>query len=289
MDILSILRAIILGIVQGLTEYIPVSSSGHLIIVPWLFNWRDPALTGLVFDVALHMGTLLAVIWFFWADWVRLVRAGWAALREWKIGADTDRKLAALLVVGCIPGGIAGLVGESKIERAYHQAGGIPFSAMLVMAILIAALGLALYLAERWARHSRPLETLTLRDAIVIGLAQAAAILPGVSRSGSTITAGLAMGLKRDAAARYSFLLSAPIIAGAGAKSVFDLLGELKNGTLASSELILFPIGFVVAAISGYLCIRFLLAYLQRHSTNIFVYYRWALAVLVIVVALARR
>jgi undecaprenyl-diphosphatase len=289
MDILNILRAIILGIVQGLAEFVPISSSAHLVIVPWLFRWTDPALNSLVFDVALHLGTLLAVIWFFWADWVCLVRAGFAALFQWKIGVDADRKMAVMLVVGCIPGGIAGVLGESKINAAYHQPGGISFSAMLVMAVLIAALGLALYLADIWARHARALGTLSWRDAIVIGVAQAAAILPGVSRSGSTITAGLAMGLKREAAARFSFLLSAPIILGAGLKSMLDVLGGLKNGGLSSADLILFPIGFVFAAISGYVCIRFLLHYLQNHSTKIFVYYRWALAVLVLAVAFARR
>ncbi len=286
---LTILRAIILGLIQGLTEYVPVSSSAHLVIVPWLFRWTDPALTSLTFDVALHLGTLLAVIWFFAADWVRLIRAGVASIAERKIGADPDRRMAWFLVIGCIPGAIAGMLGESKIEKLFHQPNTpIQPSAMIAMAALIALLGAALFLAERLAQHQRDLKQLTLRDAVVIGLAQAAAIFPGVSRSGSTITAGLAVGLERAAAARFSFLLSAPIIAGAGAKSLLDVFQEFKAGAITQAELLLFPIGFIAAAISGYLCIKLLLRFLQRNSTNVFVYYRWALAVLVIVVALAR-
>jgi len=142
--------------------------------------------------------------------------------------------------------------------------------------------------ADHLARHLVELKGLTFNKVLAIGFAQALAIFPGVSRSGSTITTGLALGLKREAAARFSFLLSAPIIAGAGLKSLYDIYSGLKTGAIAQNELILFPIGLVVAAISGYLCIRFLLNYLQKHNTNIFAYYRWALAVLVAIVALAR-
>jgi undecaprenyl-diphosphatase len=287
--LLTILRAIILGLIQGLTEYIPISSSAHLVIVPWLFRWTDPALTSLTFDVALHLGTLLAVIWFFAADWVRLIRAGVASIAERKIGADPDRRMAWFLVIGCIPGAIAGVLGESKIEKLFHQPNTpVQPSAMIVMAVLIALLGAALFLAERLAQHQRDLKRLTLRDAVVIGLAQAAAIFPGVSRSGSTITAGLAVGLERPAAARFSFLLSAPIIAGAGAKSLLDIYSAIKSGAIAQSEFVLFPVGFIAAAISGYFCIKFLLRFLQKNSTDIFVYYRWALALLILAVAVLR-
>lgn len=287
---MTLLQAIILGIVQGLTEYIPISSSAHLIIVPWLFGWHDPALTSLSFDVALHMGTLLAVIWFFATDWTRLIRAALASLSERKIGTDPYRKLAWLLIIGCIPGGIAGVLGESKIDHLFHQPN-VPIKpiAMIVMAIIIAALALALFIVERLARHIREMNSITLKDAIIIGLAQALAIFPGVSRSGSTITAGLALNLKREAAARFSFLLSAPIIAGAGLKSIWDLVQQYRGGTsFSSGELLLFPFGFVVAAISGYFCIKYLLRYLQQNSTDLFVYYRWGLAVLIIIVALVR-
>jgi undecaprenyl-diphosphatase len=287
---MTILQAIILGIFQGLTEYIPISSSAHLIIVPWLFGWHDLALTSLSFDVALHLGTLVAVIWFFAADWARLIRAGLTSLAECKIGADSDRKLVWLLVIGCIPGGIAGVLAESKIDQLFHQPN-VPIKqiAIIVMGIIIASLALVLFVVERLARHTREMNSLTLKDATIIGLAQALAIFPGVSRSGSTITAGLALNLKRDTAARFSFLLSAPIIAGAGLKSTWDMVQQYQGGiSFSSAELILFPFGFVAATISGYFCIKYLLRYLQKNSTNLFVYYRWGLSLLIIIVALVR-
>lgn len=284
-----ILQAIILGIVQGLAEFIPISSSAHLIIVPWLLGWNDPVLDSLTFDVALHLGTLVALLWFFAADWVRLIRAGIASIVERKIGDDVDRRLAWFIIIGTIPGGIAGVLGEKAITELFHKPNApIAPMAMIVMAIIIALLGAALFVAERIAKHVRGMNDLSLKDTILIGLAQAFAIFPGVSRSGSTITAGLALGLQRETAARFSFLLSAPIIAGAGAKSMFDLYRDLKAGQMAQGELVLFPIGFVAAAISGYFCIRFLLRFLQKNSTDIFVYYRWALAVLIIAVAVWR-
>lgn len=285
-----IIQAIILGIVQGLTEFIPVSSSAHLIIVPWLFNWDDQVLNGLSFDLALHLGTLVALLIFFASDWARLIRAGIASIVERKIGGDPDRRLAWFVVIGTIPGGVAGYLAESKVEELFHQPGAPhQTSAMVAMAIIIALLGALLFIAERIAKHLRSMNQLALSDAIWIGLAQALAIFPGVSRSGSTITAGLALGLQREAAARFSFLLSAPIIAGAGAKSLFDLYKQIRIGAIPQGDLILFPIGFVAAAISGYLCIRFLLRFLQHNSTNIFVYYRWALALLIVAVSLLRR
>lgn len=286
---MTILQAIILGIVQGLTEFIPVSSSAHLIIVPWLFGWNDPALTSLPFDVALHLGTLIAVLAFFASDWVRLIRAGLASLVERKIGADPDRRLAWLLLIGCIPGGIVGVLAESKINDLFH-APGTPVrpAAIIVMGLILALLGALLFTAERLARHTRKMEDLTLKDSILIGLAQALAVFPGVSRSGSTITAGLALGLERPTAARYSFLLSAPIIAGAGLKSLYETYQGVSTGLITRGDLLLFPIGFIAAAISGYLVIRFLMRFLQTNSTAVFVYYRWALAVLIIVVALLR-
>jgi undecaprenyl-diphosphatase len=282
---MEIIQAIILGIVQGLTEYIPISSSAHLIIIPWLFNWTDPAITSLSFDVALHLGTLVAVLWFFARDWVRLIRAWFVSIKERKIAGDPDRRLAWFIVLGCIPGGIAGVLAESKIDQWFHQPNTpISKNAILVLAIIILLLAFALLIAEKSAKHTRSMEGLTFKDVVIIGLSQALAIFPGVSRSGSTITAGLALGLKREDAARFSFLLGAPIIAGAGAKSLIDLIQAGFTG----NELILFPIGIVVAAITGYFCIKYLLTYLQKHSTDIFVYYRWALAGLIVLVAFLR-
>jgi undecaprenyl-diphosphatase len=283
----SLFQAIVLGIVQGLTEFIPISSSAHLVIIPWLFHWNDP---GLSFDLALHLGTLIALISFFWSDWVRLVRAGVASIIERKIGLDTDRRLAWFLVIGTIPGAFAGWLAESKIEELFHQPDTThTMGAMIAMAVIIVLLGGALFIVERIARHLRGLNEFSLKDAVIIGFSQALSIFPGVSRSGSTITAGLAVGLQRETAARFSFLLSAPIMLGVGLKSLLDVRGELASGAMSQSDLLPFTIGFIVAAISGYLCIKFLLRFLQKHSTDIFVYYRWLLAILVIIVALIRQ
>jgi undecaprenyl-diphosphatase len=269
-----------------LTEFIPVSSSAHLIIVPWLFRWNDP---GLAFDVALHLGTLAALLGFFWKDWVRLIRAGIASIVERKIGDDIDRRLAWFLVIGTIPGGIAGFLAESKIEELFHKPD-TPHAmgAMIAMAVIIALLGAGLFIAERIARHLRGLNEVSLKDAIVIGISQALAIFPGVSRSGSTITAGLALGLQRETAARFSFLLSAPIMLGAGLKSMFDFQSGLASGTIAHSEILTVGVGFIAAAVSGYLCVKLLLRFLQKHSLDVFVYYRWLLAVMIITVAVIR-
>jgi undecaprenyl-diphosphatase len=283
---LAIYQAVILGIIQGLTEFIPISSSAHLIIVPWLFRWDDP---GLAFDIALHLGTLTALIWFFWSDWVRLVRAGIASIIERKIGLDTDRRLAWFLVIGTIPGGLAGLLAQGKIEELFHQPGATHAAGpMIAMAVIIALLGTALFIIERTARHTRGLNQVSLRDSLIIGVSQALAIFPGVSRSGSTITAGLALGLQRETAARYSFLLSAPIMLAAGLKSLIDVITGLESGAFVQSDVLIMVIGFLAAALSGYFCIKFLLRYLQRNSTDIFVYYRWTLAILVVIVAIIR-
>ena len=182
-----------------------------------------------------------------------------------------------------------GVLAEDKITQLFHQPNTpIQPAAMIVMAVLLAGMGLLLLLADRVARHTIDMNMITLRDTVLIGLAQAFAIFPGVSRSGSTITAGLALGLERETAARFSFLLSAPIIAGAGAKSIFDIVKGLSAGTITSGELILFPVGLIAATISGYLCIRYLLRYLQSHSTDVFVFYRWGIAILVAIVAVVR-
>ncbi len=286
---ISILESIILGIIQGLTEFIPISSSAHLIVVPWFLGWEDPGINSLAFDVALHLGTLAAVLWFFYTDWLRLARAGIASIRERKIGADPYRRLAWLLVIGCIPGAIIGALAESKIEHLFHEPNQPhQIGAMIAVAALLAAAGAIMLLADRLARHLRGMNSLTLKDALIIGFAQALAVFPGVSRSGATITAGLALGLERPAAARFSFLLSAPIVAGAGLKSLWGVVQGMQAGEIPASALSLFLIGFAAAAISGYLCIKFLLRYLQGHSVAIFAYYRWALAGLIVLVALVR-
>lgn len=285
-----IIEAIILGFVQGATEFIPISSSAHLIIVPWLFGWTDPALTSLSFDVALHLGTLAALLAFFATDWIRLARAWFKSIAERRIGSDPDRRLAWLVVIGTIPGALAGFLLESRIEALFHRPG-VPVSstALIIMAAIIAGFGVLLLLADHLGRQVENMEDLNLKNTLLIGVAQALAIFPGVSRSGSTISTGRALGLTREAATRFSFLLSAPIIAGAGIKSVWDVISGLQGGAIARTDLIIFPVGFIMAALTGFYCIRFLLNYLQANNMNIFVFYRWALAVLLFVVAMIGR
>jgi undecaprenyl-diphosphatase len=284
-------RAIALGIVQGLTEFIPVSSSAHLVIVRWLFGWSDPVLEGLSFDLSLHLGTLVALLAFFATEWVRLVRAGVASLVERRIGDDPDRQLAWFLVLGSIPAGVAGFLAEAKIEELFHSPSSSDHQrngAYLAIAALLIVGGLALWAADHFGRQRRGIEQLKLGDVIVIGLAQALSVFPGVSRSGSTMMAGLALRLNRPAAAQFSFLLSTPIILAAGLKGVFNLTKQFQSDQLTLVDLQLFGVGFVASMVSGYFCIKFLLRFLQTHSTAVFAGYRCVLAGLIICVALRR-
>ena len=286
---MQLIQTIILGLVQGLTEFIPVSSSAHLVIVPWLFGWDDALFRSLGFDVALHLGTLTALVVFFWKDWVRIVGAWFKSIGQLKIGADPDRRMAWFIIVACVPGAAVGVLLQTKIENLFHPEGSpILAGSMIAMAVIIALLGALLLLADRLAKHERAIGAMSWKDAILIGLSQALAIFPGVSRSGATITAGLALGLEREAAARFSFLLSAPIIAGAGAKSVYDFARGLGQAGTETAGLGLIAVGFIVAAVSGFFCIKLLLSFLQKHTAKVFVFYRWALAVLVVVAALAK-
>lgn len=278
------LQAAVLGIVQGLTEFLPVSSSAHLVVVPWLFGWADPVIASLSFDVALHMGTLLAVVVFFRKDWVRVIGAWFRSIAERRIGQDPDRRMGWFLLASVVPGGLAGILFESKVTSSFHELP-ISQSSMIAMAAVIAALGVILWLADTLAARAKELGKLTLKDALIVGFAQALAIFPGVSRSGATISAGRALGYDRPSAARFSFLLSAPIIAGSGIKSLYDLL---KAGGFSGEEGIAFPIGFATAAVSGLLCIKFLMGFIQKRSFKGFAIYRFALAALVLAVALAR-
>lgn len=289
MDLSPIFQAILLGVVQGLTEFLPISSSGHLILIPWFFGWDHAVIDSLPFSVALHIGTLISVLAYFFQDWVRLVRAAVASLIERRIGSDPDRRLAWLILLGCVPGAIVGALAESKVEEVFHAPNApLTDSAVIAMAIIIALTGLALFVAERIAQHVRGMSEIRASDALLIGAAQAAAIFPGVSRSGATLTAGLFLGLKRTTAARFSFMLGAPIIAGAGLKSLYNLASGVGSPPLSAYDLLIYFAGFAAAAVSGFLTIHLLLGYLQRHTTDIFVYYRWGLALLIAALAVLR-
>jgi undecaprenyl-diphosphatase len=263
-------QAIILGIVQGLTEFIPVSSSGHLVLLPWLFGWPEP---GLAFDTVLHLGTLLAVLIVFWRDFIILAVAWLRSLVQHK--ADTPQaRLAWWVVLGTLPAALLGALLEKHFEAL--------FSAPLYVAVFLGITGLWLVLAERMGRRERQVEDLTWWQTLLVGLAQGLAIAPGISRSGATIGAGMLWGLKREAAARFSFLLAAPIIFGAGLLQLKKLLGVPGLGR----ELPLLALGFLAAFITGYLCIRFLLGYLKEHRLTVFAAYCWVVGFSTIVIIL---
>lgn len=269
---MNLFHAFVLGLVQGLGEFLPISSSAHLIIVPWLFNWPDP---GLGFDVALHWGTLLAVLAYFWKDVWLIVRGFFHSLapstRDLK--ENIYQKLAWLLIIASVPGAIIGYLLEKKAEDAFRNP--------LHIALTLAVFALVLLFADKFGKKQKNLDRIKWLDALWIGLSQALAIFPGVSRSGSTIATGLGLGFKREDAARFSFLMSIPIIFGAGLVS----LKHFHDG-VTSSELI---VGFITAAMFGFLSIKYMLRYLSNHDYKIFVWYRILAAALVIAVFLARK
>ncbi len=247
------LEAIILGVVQGFTEFLPVSSTAHLILFPWFFNWTGEVDT-LSFDIALHTGTLIALLACFWRDWIELI--------------TKKQKLFGLIVLASIPAGVAGYLLNNFAERALREP--------LIISMMLVAVGFLMLIAEK-ANKYKDMEKTGLKDAIIIGVAQAIAIIPGVSRSGITISAGLFRGLKREASARFSFLLSTPIIAGATMLHFKKLITAQENYNLQ-----LFAIGLVTSYITGIVAIKFLLNFLKKHPLNVFVYYRFILAVVII-------
>ena len=278
---IGLVQAIVLGAVQGLTEFLPISSSAHLVLVPWLLGWSDP---GLTFDVALHLGTLAAVLAYFWRDIGRMVVALARGLAIRKPLAEPDARLGLLIAAGSIPGAVAGYLGDKPIEAYFHRAEA-ERSALAVIAVVLILMGLLLGLAELVARHRRELEDLRLRDAVVIGTAQMLALIPGVSRSGSTLTAGLFLELRRETAARFSFLLALPITFGAALKQALDFW---KGGGIGAGDRAAFAVGVLVAGVVGFACIAFLLRYLRHNSTLVFTIYRVALGLLVLVLLLLR-
>ena len=266
---MTIFQAIVLGVLQGLAEFLPISSSAHLALAPWVFGWQDP---GLAFDVALHAGTLVALAWYFRADWIALLGAGVSILRTRKIRTPIERRLM-LLVIASIPGGIAG-----KLLNDYAEAA---FRAPQLIAITLMVMGVLLWAADRWGPHERKLNDVTVRDAVMIGLAQVFALIPGVSRSGSTMTAGRALGFDRQAAARFSFLMSLPITAAAVAV-------KLPEAVHAQRDLMPMMAGIVAAAVSGWLAISVLLKLLARYSFGAFALYRLALGAFVLALVALR-
>lgn len=268
----ALIHAAILGIVQGLTEFLPISSSAHLILVPKLLGWNDPFIDSAAFDVMLHMGTLVALLVYFWRDLIEILGAGLASIRDRRIGDDPQRRLAWLLVVSVIPAAILGAGLESFFDQAFRE-----HYQWIALFVLIGAT--LLWLGERRGTQTRGLDGMVLRDAVTIGVAQALALFPGTSRSGITIAAGLLLGLKREAAARFSFLMAVPVIAGAGIWKARTLVGASLGGTQVN-ELI---VGIVTSAIFGFIAIAFLLRFLRTNPTTVFIAYRIVFAAVIVV------
>jgi len=269
-------QAIVLALVQAFTEFLPVSSTAHLTLFPWLLGWQDP---GLAFDVALHAGTLVAVLLYFFKDWLTLALCGVGL--KYPANAPSGevaqhKKLFWYMVIGTIPGGILGALFERKIEDHFRT----PY----VIAISMIAIALLMWWADSKSPLTRPLEQSNIGDAVTIGTAQALALCPGVSRSGITITAGLFRGFTRAAATRFSFLLSTPLIAGAVVSHLPKLIKLHKAGGL-DLPLSTLLISILVSGVAGYFVIAFFLRYLQTHTLKVFVFYRLLFGIIVLVLA----
>ncbi|MEK7598236.1 MAG: undecaprenyl-diphosphatase UppP [Patescibacteria group bacterium] len=262
---ITIFQSVVLGLVQGLGEFLPISSTAHLALAPYFFHWKDP---GLSFDVALHLGTLIAVVAYFYRDWINIFKL---ALKNKPITNNPqpityEKNILWLIIIATIPGVLAGYFLEDKAETVFRNP--------LIIALALALAGLILYLADKYAKQEKGIEGINLKKSVVIGLAQAVAIIPGVSRSGATITAGLFEGLDRKSAARFSFLLSTPIIFGA---VVLKLPHLVASGVDAG-----IIVGILASAVSGYLAIKYLIKFIEKSSYQIFFYYRLFLAFIIV-------
>ena len=272
MDI-GLIRAAILGIVQGLTEFLPISSSAHLIVIPRLLGWNDPFIDSTAFDVMLHLGTLVALLVYFRHDLLRLLGAWLGSIRDRRLDGDPERRLAWLLVVSVIPAAILGAALESFFDQAFRE----HYQWIAIFALVGAAL---LWLGERRKTAAvRDLDQMRLRDAVTIGAAQAMALFPGISRSGITIATGMLLGLGRESAARFSFLMAVPVIAGAGVWKARTLVGAGLSG----AELDQLTVGVVTSAVFGFIAIAALLRFLRTNPTTVFVVYRIGFAALIFV------
>ena len=272
---MPLLQVIVLAIVQGLTEFLPISSSAHLYLTSWLLGWNIEALD---FDIALHIGTLFAVLIYFFSDWVQIILQGFGVRKAQDPDLRQNPRLLWLLIVATIPVGITGLLFNKQAESDWRN----PF----VMGAMLVIVGVAMWFGDSATLGTRGLGVLNGMDALTIGLAQGLAVVPGTSRSGATITAGLFRNLKRETAARFSFLLSTPAIGGAGAKALWDLF---KKGGIYGVLTMPFIVGVVVSAVTGCLVIAWFLNYLRRSSLRPFIYYRVIFGIIVLALAFIRR
>lgn len=269
---MPIYQSIVLAVVQGIAEFLPISSTGHLILFPWFLGWKDP---GLTFDVALHAGTLLAVLVFFWRMWVDMIKAAAGFGDSAKPEVRENRKLFWLIVLGTIPGAIAGALFEKKADSVLRNP--------VIIGIALIVVALVMWGGEKLTRDTESLTGVSALDALIVGVAQAFAVIPGVSRSGSTMSLGLFRSMKRETAARFSFLLSAPIIAGAVVLKSYQVH---KAGGLPADMRMPFLAGVIVSALVGFFVIGWLIRFLETRTFKPFVIYRIALGVIVLALGL---
>ncbi len=261
---MDLLQAVLYGIVQGLGEFLPISSTAHIILTPWIFGWKDP---GSAFDIALHMGTLLTVAIFFWKDWVRLIKAGFTDIKS------KEGRLFWFIMLACIPGGIFGILIEKEVETTFRNP--------LLIGIMLIIMGIVLYLADRFSKSEGVLINIGFKRSFIIGVSQALAVIPGVSRSGITMAAGRILRLNREDAARFTFLLSTPFIFLSGVYKAKDLIS-------VPIDALPFVVAIVTAGAVGALSIKFILQYLNNKGFGIFAIYRVILGTIIITVTLLR-
>ncbi|WP_417910190.1 undecaprenyl-diphosphatase UppP [Candidatus Electronema sp. PJ] len=258
---MTLLQAAVLGLVQGLTEFIPVSSSGHLVLVPHLLGWKFPHEQGFIFDVLVQMGTLVAVLVYYRQDLIAIARAFFLGLFQRQPFAEADARMGWYLILATIPAAVFGLLGKDVVEQA--------FASPKMTGVFLLGTALLLIIAEKAGKRCRSLQEITWQDSLWIGFFQVIALLPGLSRSGATLAGGMTRHFDRPAAARFSFLMSVPVMVGAGVLAVKDLLAL----PAASDFLLPLLVGFLTAMISGYIAIRWLIAYLSKHSLHLFTGY----------------
>jgi undecaprenyl-diphosphatase len=267
-------QVFVYAVIQGLTEFLPISSTAHLVLIPWLFHWQDP---GLTFDVALHLGTLFALLSYYWRDWVDLLGGAFGVKRVYfNRQYMENRRLLWWMVVATIPAAVAGVLFEKYFENEVRQ--------YYVIGVSLILVGLIMFLAERKATQKKHISQMTFLDTLIVGCLQALALIPGVSRSGITITAGLFRNMTRTSAARFSFLLATPIIAGAALKKAW----EVHHTGLPVEMRAPFVCGIIVSAVVGWITLRILAIFYEKYTLNGFVFYRIALGVFILVLGLMR-
>jgi undecaprenyl-diphosphatase len=271
---LPIEQVIVYAIIQGLTEFLPVSSTAHLVLIPWLMHWKDP---GLTFDVALHLGTLIALLLFYWRDWMDILGGAFGLQRAVFDHEYAERRtLLWWMVVATLPAALAGGLFEKYFEHEVRQ--------YYIIAASLIGVAVVMYFAERLSARQKKIQEMTFGDTLFVGCLQAVALIPGVSRSGITISAGLFRGLTRGAAARFSFLLSTPIIAGAAVKKGW----EIHHTGIPPDMRTPFAVGIIVSAVVGWITLRILTLFYEKHSLNSFMVYRIVLGILILIIGLMR-